>query len=103
MTIAPTFTEVTATLHLACRALAGVCDHAASQDDMGFNGGDANFGHSMGQKDSVNAYYFHGANTIDQDVWEVLQDKWQVVTEILNGDIAKDNSVLNTLMEKFRS
>lgn len=37
-------------LYTAVRSLAGVCDHAHSQDGMGFNGVDAGFGHHLAQK-----------------------------------------------------
>lgn len=31
----------------AVQALAGVCDYAPSRDNMGYNGGDAEYGHSI--------------------------------------------------------
>jgi ATP-dependent DNA helicase DinG len=39
--------DSTKTLHDAVRALAGRCDWAATQDGVGFNGVDAEFGHKM--------------------------------------------------------
>ena len=51
MTTTMTYAEVSALLHRAVCALASVCDHAESQDDQGFNGGDAHFGHSIAAMD----------------------------------------------------
>jgi SWI/SNF-related matrix-associated actin-dependent regulator 1 of chromatin subfamily A len=41
--------------------------------------------HRIGQKNSVNIYYLHAKNTIDDLIFEMLQKKSLVTTSVTNG------------------
>ncbi len=41
--------------------------------------------HRIGQKNSVNIYYLHGRDTIDDMIYELLHEKSLVTTDITDG------------------
>lgn len=45
--------------------------------------------HRIGQQNSVNIYYMHGPETIDDILYQILADKSQVVSDALDGKISE--------------
>ena len=41
--------------------------------------------HRIGQKNSVNIYYMHGRGTIDDQIFQLLNDKSLVTSDITDG------------------
>lgn len=42
--------------------------------------------HRIGQKNSVNCYYFLGKNTIDEDIWNLIQTKKDIANDVTGTD-----------------
>lgn len=51
--------------------------------------------HRIGQTDSVTAYYMLGKDTIDEDIYELIEDKRSVIDEAI-----EDNQIRNTTKDK---
>ena len=45
--------------------------------------------HRIGQQNSVNIYYMHGQDTLDDLIFQILSDKSQVVSHSLDGKISE--------------
>ncbi len=45
--------------------------------------------HRIGQQNSVNIYYLHGADTVDDMIFQILSDKSQVVSDALDGKVSE--------------
>lgn len=58
----------------------------------------------FGQLSAVEAYYFIGRNTVEEDIWALLDEKRTVVGEVLDGGEAPDipTRVLSLLMKGFQ-
>ncbi|WP_337659574.1 DEAD/DEAH box helicase [Butyricimonas virosa] len=61
--------------------------------------------HRIGQKDSVQCVYFLGKHTIDEDIYQIIQDKREISNKITGGkNEAIENSVdLDTLINKIKT
>ena len=61
--------------------------------------------HRIGQMaDSVSAYYLIGANTIEEDIVDLIQKKYKVISEILDGGMLKaEDSLFINFVEKLRN
>jgi SWI/SNF-related matrix-associated actin-dependent regulator 1 of chromatin subfamily A len=58
--------------------------------------------HRMGQKESVNCYYFYGENTIDDDILKVIENKRKVGDAVHDGeDITLPDKTLEEIMTEF--
>ena len=58
--------------------------------------------HRIGQKESVNVYYFLGKNTIDEDIRELIERKRAVVTATLEGkEPDKQISIYQELIDRI--
>jgi superfamily II DNA or RNA helicase len=59
--------------------------------------------HRLGQKGNVQAWYLLGANTIDEDIYDLVDAKRSVVDAVTEGDEAVQQSVIGDLMKRFYS
>lgn len=58
--------------------------------------------HRIGQKESVNTYYFLGEETIDDDIYQLLEQKRQTVQATLDGkDTVAQVSIFSDLVERL--
>jgi SWI/SNF-related matrix-associated actin-dependent regulator 1 of chromatin subfamily A len=57
--------------------------------------------HRIGQKNNVQAWYLLGANTIDEDIYDLIDAKRLVVDAVTEGDEAEQQSVIGDLMRRF--
>lgn len=59
--------------------------------------------HRISQKNAVNAYYFVGERTIDEDILELIENKRRVVDAITDGvPVDQHQSILRELLERLR-
>lgn len=57
--------------------------------------------HRIGQKDSVMCYYFTGLGTVDEDIYELIEQKRQVVANVTEGGQAVEIKILNELINRL--
>lgn len=57
--------------------------------------------HRIGQQDSVNAYYFVGEKTIDEDILALIEAKRQVVDAATEGQALEEQAFLKELMARL--
>lgn len=57
--------------------------------------------HRIGQKDSVNCYYFLGRSTIDEDVWELIQTKKDIANDVTGTDDQVPEKTVDAMMLKM--
>jgi SWI/SNF-related matrix-associated actin-dependent regulator 1 of chromatin subfamily A len=57
--------------------------------------------HRIGQKNSVQAWYLIGANTIDEDIYDLIEAKRSVVDAVTDGDEVQQQSIIGDLMKRF--
>lgn len=57
--------------------------------------------HRIGQKDSVNCYYFLGRGTIDEDVWELIQTKKDIANDVTGTDDQVPEKTVDAMMLKM--
>lgn len=57
--------------------------------------------HRIGQKDSVNCYYFLGRGTIDEDVWELIQTKKNIANDVTGTDDQVPEKTVDAMMLKM--
>jgi len=56
--------------------------------------------HRIGQKDSVNVYYFLGKDSIDEEIMiDILNPKMSVFNQVIDGKKKCDTNIFETLME----
>jgi SWI/SNF-related matrix-associated actin-dependent regulator of chromatin subfamily A-like protein 1 len=56
--------------------------------------------HRIGQKDSVNVYYFLGKDSIDEEIMiDILNPKMSVFNRVIDGKSESDTNIFETLME----
>ncbi len=57
--------------------------------------------HRIGQKDSVNCYYFLGKNTIDEDVWNLIQTKKDIANDVTGTDDQVPEKTVDAMILKM--
>lgn len=57
--------------------------------------------HRIGQKNSVQAWYLLGVNTIDEDIYDLIESKRSIVDAVTEGDEAENASIIGDLMKRF--
>lgn len=57
--------------------------------------------HRIGQKDSVNCYYFLGRNTIDEDSWDIIQTKKDIANDVTGTDDQVPENAVDAIMLKY--
>ncbi len=57
--------------------------------------------HRIGQKDSVNCYYFLGRNTIDEDSWDIIQTKKDIANDVTGTDDQVPEKAVDAIMLKY--
>lgn len=57
--------------------------------------------HRIGQKDSVNCYYFLGKNTIDEDSWEIIQTKKDIANDVTGTDDQVPEKTVDAMIFKM--
>jgi SNF2 family DNA or RNA helicase len=58
--------------------------------------------HRIGQKNAVTAWYLVAENTIEEEIAEILDDKKQVLTMILDGEEVHHSSLLTELLKTYK-
>lgn len=59
--------------------------------------------HRIGQKDSVNCYYFLGKNTIDEDSWDIIQTKKDIANDVTGTDDQVPEKAVDAIILKYAS
>lgn len=59
--------------------------------------------HRIGQKDSVNCYYFLGRNTIDEDSWDIIQTKKDIANDVTGTDDQVPEKAIDAMILKMSS
>lgn len=57
--------------------------------------------HRIGQKNSVNCYYFLGRNTIDEDSWDIIQTKKDIANDVTGTDDQVPEKAVDAIMLKY--
>lgn len=57
--------------------------------------------HRIGQKDSVNCYYFLGKNTIDEDSWDIIQRKKDIANDVTGTDDQVPEKAVDAIVLKY--
>ena len=57
--------------------------------------------HRIGQKKAVNAWFLLGANTIEEDLAELIDEKRKVIDQAIDGKYTKDSDLLTELIKKL--
>lgn len=57
--------------------------------------------HRIGQKDSVMCYYFTGLGTVDEDIYELIEQKRQIVDNVTEGGQAVELKMMNELISRL--
>jgi SWI/SNF-related matrix-associated actin-dependent regulator 1 of chromatin subfamily A len=57
--------------------------------------------HRIGQKDSVNCYYFLGKNTIDEYIWQIIQAKKAISDGVTGTDDQVPTDVIDMIVNLF--
>lgn len=74
--------------------------------EMGWNPGTHNQAedraHRIGQRDSVTAYWLTAQETIDEDTWELIEEKRKIVNAVTDGVMAAEieDSIFNELLDR---
>jgi len=59
--------------------------------------------HRIGQYSSVNITYFLGKNTIDEDIYELIEKKRVIVDATLDGNVTDERyNIFNELIQRLR-
>lgn len=60
-------------------------------------------GHRIGQTETVNCYYFTGLNTVDDKIWEMLENKQGVIDQVLspNAVDTKEEDVISEITKSL--
>ena len=58
--------------------------------------------HRIGQKDSVNAWYMMGADTIDEDITDLLIQKSKIVNAVMDGKMEDTLDIRGELTKRIR-
>ena len=57
--------------------------------------------HRIGQEDAVMAYYMLGKDTIDEDIYELIEKKRRIVSAASDGDAGGTDSMVSDLLARF--
>lgn len=57
--------------------------------------------HRIGQKSSVNCYYFLGKNTIDEDCWDIIQTKKDIANDVTGTDDQVPEKTVDAMILKM--
>lgn len=57
--------------------------------------------HRIGQKNNVQAWYLIGVNTIDEDIYDLIDAKRAIVDAVTEGDDAQQATVIGDLMKRL--
>jgi SWI/SNF-related matrix-associated actin-dependent regulator 1 of chromatin subfamily A len=58
--------------------------------------------HRIGQKNAAMIYYFVAKDTIDEDIIDMLDQKNQVLTKILDGAEVNEKEILGKMIQKYK-
>lgn len=58
--------------------------------------------HRIGQKDTVNVYYLLAANTVEEEIAELLDKKQKILDAVLDGKETDKTSLLTELLKKYK-
>ncbi len=60
--------------------------------------------HRNGQKDGVECIYFLGENTVDEDIYEIIEAKSAMAGQVMGDtdEVATEHSVVNELINRFK-
>ena len=61
--------------------------------------------HRIGQKDCVNAYYFIATGTVDEMIWDLLEEKRKITKDVSDGvaPAVKTQSIMPELLRRMRA
>jgi len=60
--------------------------------------------HRIGQKGAVNEYYLLALETMEKDIWELLNEKRKVLDAVLDGKVIEDEgSIFNEIKRRIRN
>jgi SWI/SNF-related matrix-associated actin-dependent regulator of chromatin subfamily A-like protein 1 len=57
--------------------------------------------HRIGQKDNVNVYYFLANNSIDTEIFTLLQNKASIVENVMDGIPQQENHMVKELLQRL--
>lgn len=57
--------------------------------------------HRIGQRDAVTAYYMLGKDTIDEDIYELIEQKRRVVSAASDGEVVDSESMVSDLLARL--
>lgn len=57
--------------------------------------------HRIGQKNSVNCYYFLGKNTIDESIWDIIQTKKDIANDVTGTDDQVPEKTVDAMILKM--
>lgn len=57
--------------------------------------------HRIGQKNSVNCYYFLGKNTIDESIWDIIQTKKDIANDVTGTDDQVPEKTVDAMIFKM--
>ena len=57
--------------------------------------------HRIGQKNSVNCYYFLGKNTIDESIWDIIQTKKDIANDVTETDDQVPEKTVDAMILKM--
>jgi SNF2 family DNA or RNA helicase len=57
--------------------------------------------HRIGQTESVTCWYLLAADTIEEDIFDLLYRKKQVIDSVLDGKQSEDESIIGALAKKY--
>lgn len=55
----------------------------------------------IGQKNSVNCYYFLGKNTIDESIWDIIQTKKDIANDVTGTDDQVPEKTVDAMILKM--
>lgn len=59
--------------------------------------------HRIGQLNSVNIYYLVAANTIEEEIAEIIDRKTRVLNAVIDGKATNDDDLLTSLIDKYKN
>ena len=57
--------------------------------------------HRIGQNDNVSAWYLLAEETVDTDIYRLIEEKRKVVDAVTDGEDQETSSILNDLVKSF--
>ncbi len=59
--------------------------------------------HRIGQKDNVQAIYFIGKNTIDERIYDIIDEKRKIVKAVTGGTHDVETNILDDIIKLFKN